>query len=595
MVATMQAVRLGEVMGLPPVAGSWSVTGRLLSRASEELFATRHDLALRLMLRVVRYDQDKLIKELLSRTRVARLPEASIRPLTEICERMVAQSLPPFVSVPKLGGAARIERVRVAVEVQSRVSVRLSGPEAVEAFHKAMGLYADRSTDGHVWMTDPLRNLLSRTWEALRPAERTELALEVLACPIKSFEGFCSEGDRRYPDPGLVLGQTDMEPPHRTGANEREWQRVVSLLVRALGTEGEPRARAALRLAYVAIWDRLNQGELADVAGSLWTANGDHAAELPTGTGLRDWVFLLMPEPRAGTARDAFRRKWTVPRNLASLAAEEVDEALWELGDAKRNARRYGYSVEFSKEESVYVEELIAAWSIAPLPQPSPILDRTRPRMYRAAVGCAELLKHLSVSRAAMEALLEKLKALEAGEMAGLMLVPALMVGLPERRPEIVSLMRNALASDGRRAKDAAQALLFWLRGAADEAWEVPPDELIREVGVIVATRRKAALVDALNLVEWVFVNGDSDSQTMLKDRAVEGLAYLLSELDYRRDDMARDLDVPLVRWRCAGVAAAMEQAGIDEEIVRGWIRESAADPMPEVRHAGDEIQFRLS
>ena len=41
---------------------------------------------------------------------------------------MLSQSLPPFVSVPKLGGAARIERARVAVEVQSRVSVRLSGP-----------------------------------------------------------------------------------------------------------------------------------------------------------------------------------------------------------------------------------------------------------------------------------------------------------------------------------------------------------------------------------------------------------------------------------------------------------------------------------
>ena len=334
---------------------------------------------------------------------------------------------------------------------------------------------------------------------------------------------------------------------------------------------------------------------MPDVANSLWAVDGDGAAELPTGTGLRDWVFLLMPEPRAGAAREAFGRKWIVPRVVASLSADDVDETLWELGDAKRNERRYGYSIEFSQEESVYVGELIATWSIAPLPQPSPILDRTRPRMYRAAVGCAELLKNVSISRAAMEALLEKLKALEAGEMAGLMLAPAVVVGLPERQPEIVSLMRNALASDGRRAKDAAQALFFWLRGAADEAWDVPPEELIREAGVIVATRRKAALVDALNLVEWVFVNGGGDSQAALKDRVLEGLGYLLIELDYRRDDMTRVLDVPLVRWRCAGVAAAMKQAGVDEEIVRSWISESDDDPMPEVRHAGDEIQFRLS
>ena len=254
MVATIQAVRLGEVMGLPPTVGFWSVTGSLLSRAAEEMFETRYDLALRLMLRVVRYDKDKLIEVLLSRTRVARLPEDSIQSLMETCERMLSQSLPPFVSVPKLGGAARIERARVAVEVQSRVSVRLRGPEAVAAFQKAIGLYADRSFGGHTWMAEPVRNLLARTWEALRPAERTELAFEVLGSPIQGFDGFAAEGDRRYPDPGLVLDQTDMGPPSRTAANEREWQRVVSFLVRSLGVEGEPRERGALRLAHVAIW-----------------------------------------------------------------------------------------------------------------------------------------------------------------------------------------------------------------------------------------------------------------------------------------------------------------------------------------------------
>ena len=78
---------------------------------------------------------------------------------------------------------------------------------------------------------------------------------------------------------------------------------------------------------------------MADVAElRSGQSNGGGAAELPTETGLRDWVFLLMPEPRADTAREAFGRKWIVPRDVTSLSAEEVDETLWELGDAKRNA-----------------------------------------------------------------------------------------------------------------------------------------------------------------------------------------------------------------------------------------------------------------
>ena len=596
MVAAIRSVRLGDMMGLPPTAGYWSLTGGLLSRAAEALYATRQDVAIRLMLRVVRYDKDELVERLLSRTRVARLPDASIRSLIETCARTVAQSLPPFVSVPKLGGAAAIERIRVAVEARSRVSVRLTGPEAMEAFRYATGLYADRDINGHVWMGAPLRNLLSRAWEALRPAERGELALDVLGCPIQGFEGFIPDGERQYPDPGEVLGQGDMDRPHRNEENEREWQRVVSFLARAVSSGGETRVRAAARLAYVAIWNRFNRGEIVEVAGSLWAQDGGAATELPTATGLKDWVFLIMPEPRTGAAREAFGRKWIAPRDVASLSAEAVDEALWELGDAKRQERRYGYSIEFSTEESEYIAQLIATWGGNPLPQPSPILDRTRARTHQATVGCAELLKHVRVPRSASEALVAKLRALEEAGQPGLMLAPAVIDASPETGVAITSLMGNALASDdGRRAKNATQALFVWLMGAAEEVWNAPPDELVREVGVIVATRRKAALVDALNLVEWVFVNGGRESQVVLKDLVMEGLAYLLGELDYDRDDMTEVLDVPLVRWRCAGVAAAMEQAGISEEIVHEWITESADDPMPEVRHASDEVQFRLS
>jgi len=131
---SFQAVCLGEVMGLPPVVGYWDVTKGMIVRAAEELFETRPDLALRLMLRVVRYDGDKLISELLSRPRVARLPEASVQSLLAVCKRIIRQALPQLESGPKLGGSAPMERLRTAVEVSSRVSVRLRGEQATEAF-----------------------------------------------------------------------------------------------------------------------------------------------------------------------------------------------------------------------------------------------------------------------------------------------------------------------------------------------------------------------------------------------------------------------------------------------------------------------------
>ena len=593
-VVSFQAIRLGDVMGLPPAIGHWAVTQGMIARAAEELFETRPDLALRLMLRAVRYDGDKLLEKLLTRTRVARLPSATVRSVLAICNKMVEQSLPPFVSVPKLGGSAPIERLRVAVEVRSRVSVRLRGEQATEAFRQALELYSDRSIGGHVWMERPLRNALTRAWEALRPTQRGEVALEVLACPIQGQDGFL-RGQGDFPDPGMVLGQAEVDPPRRDADNEREWERVVRSLVSALTAQGKARAHAATRLAHIAIWGLFSEAELGDVAKALWTVEDDVGDELPTGTELFDWAFLLLPEPEVGIARDAFRRKWMAPREVVSLSDQDVDASLWKIGDALRGKQQFKFDLDLLDDESAYIGELIARWSRTPAPVPQPILPATRVRMHRATVGCAELLMGVPVPPVVMEALFKKLTVLDEAQIPALFLVPALMAGLPARSHEILSIMRNALASDGPRARDATRALLFWLRDARNNDWSPPPNDLIREVGVIVATRRKAALVDALSVVECLFTSSDADLWAVVKDLVVEGLGYLLKDLDYGREDMPTDLNVPEVRWRCAAVAAAIEQADPGEEIVSAWIRESAQDPMPEVRYAGEEIRFGTS
>ena len=327
----------------------------------------------------------------------------------------------------------------------------------------------------------------------------------------------------------------------------------------------------------------------------VWRDENDGSRGLPTGTNLKDWVFLLLPEPEVGAARNAFRLKWMAPRDVASLSELEMDEALWAVGDARRIERQYGVLLEFLEDQSAYLADLIARWSETPVHHSRPFLDTTRERTCRATVGCAELLMRVPTSPPVMEALFEKFTALNSTDIPALDLVPALMSGLPERQRDVLSSMRNAIASDGTRARDAVWALLFWLRGTTDNGWSAPPEDLIREIGVIVATRREAALVDALRLVEWLFADGDTDLRAVVKDLVLEGLGYLLSELDYGRDDMTTSLDVPQVRWRCAAVAAAIEQSDPGEPIVSTWLKESAQDPMPEVRYAGDQVRFRMS
>ena len=115
------------------------------------------------------------------------------------------------------------------------------------------------------------------------------------------------------------------------------------------------------------------------------------------------------------------------------------------------------------------------------------------------------------------------------------------------------------------------------------------PADLIREIGVILAARRIDALGDALGVAEWVFADGEQADQERLRKLAVEGLGPLIDELAYGRE-FSKDVDVPLLRWRCVGLARAMHVAGCDDKAVTDWLAAAREDPLPEVRYKVSDI-----
>ena len=87
------------------------------------------------------------------------------------------------------------------------------------------------------------------------------------------------------------------------------------------------------------------------------------------------------------------------------------------------------------------------------------------------------------------------------------------------------------------------------------------PADLIREIGVIIATRRIDALDSALWVAEWVFGHGKCGDREELRQLVAEGLGSLIDELAYGRE-LPKEADVPLLRWRCVGLARAMNEQG---------------------------------
>ena len=93
--ATYRAIRLSEVAGLPPVVDHMDVAADILKLAVEKLFTSDPEMAVRLVLRVSTYDQDKTFMRILSRTRVAALSADSARTLAKICNSVIEYALPP--------------------------------------------------------------------------------------------------------------------------------------------------------------------------------------------------------------------------------------------------------------------------------------------------------------------------------------------------------------------------------------------------------------------------------------------------------------------------------------------------------------------
>ena len=570
-----RAIRLSEVAGLPPVFAALHI----LHLATDDLLASEPEMASRLVLRIATSGEDSLLQRILSRTRVATMSVDLAKTLAEICKGAIDYTLSQRVGA---GGCAR-DRMPVAMEALSQLVSRLK-PDMVEAiFDKALECYQSRPVAQESGLENPVRNLLQRSWEALPEDRRTARVLDLLSLPIVGIE---DSGDppSRYPDPGEFLQDDHLLPPIRTGDNEGRWQEIVNLIVRGLIAGGEARKRASRRLASVALWEQLKEDELQRVAQALWSKKHIGPDNLPGGTPLFDWVFLLLPEPKLGLAERRFRRKWLATSNTPQENAPSPDIVLYQVGAAISNLK-----LDLSEDERCYLAEVVKKWLGTP---------EFSAATNRALVGLPSILAEVTVPKATGEKLFEKLQSLNESDNPGLELIPGLAKAIPHRLDELVSTMRMGLASDkANLATSALQGLSRWLAMSYEEATQVqsPPDDLVREIGVIIAARRKASLEKALEIAKWVFDDGSDEHRESIAKPTLDGLGYLAEELRY---DRAYDQDsikaVPRLRRRCAQLVLSMKQHGYqDDPVVTGWLKIIKDDPLPEVRYARGPVLAR--
>ena len=615
--AAFRAVLLSEIAGLPPATKhtgpiGTEVASHVLRSAAEVLATSQPELAIRLILRVSNSETDNTLNRVVSRTRVAALSQSSVETLSNVCIDVINYAFPRLVTVDRRQRSLFwITRMRVAIEVLSRLALRAI-PDQAEAFLDiGLQCYKSYAITQESWLHKPVENLLQRSWEALPAERRTTRTVDLLNTPIVGMDNFSASIPDHLPDPGEFVVLEDL-PSERTLDNDGQWHDVVSLLLRGLGGNDESRKRASSRILLVSSKGLLTSAESSAVAQALWSHKYTTSDGLPEGTPLLDWAFLLHPEPISGLAEQRFRLKWlsgdasklqdsvqsdgrtfSVSFGASPVDPGKIEDVLWNIGAAMSGLRNHGWPLQLTDDERKYVVDVVERWVDTDITAHSPLFFQaaaSEPTRW-ALRGLAFILAEGVIPKAVTERLYEKLRGLTDPGTPGFELMPGLVKTIPDRFDELVSWLRMGLVSDdGDLASSAMSGLRTWMAASVDAGGSLlpPPDDMLREVGLIIGSRRSVSLPHALRLARWVFTEGSPGHRDAMSAFTMQGLSYLAEELKYDRERLQEgNIDLPLLRWLCVQLAQSMAQSGFrDEPAVDLWLKIGEGDPLPEARYA---------
>lgn len=146
------------------------------------------------------------------------------------------------------------------------------------------------------------------------------------------------------------------------------------------------------------------------------------------------------------------------------------------------------------------------------------------------------------------------------------------------------------------------EAVGRWWNEASAGRLSPPPEDLIRELALIISERRPSNLIPALRTMAWIVsrLKSSTDEAPSLRlgENVIElltaGLDFLFEDTSYEKilprnsaEAPKKSYEIVEVRSLCVALARALEAAGYDDPTpVHRWIQIGDVDPLPNVRRA---------
>jgi hypothetical protein len=385
-------------------------------------------------------------------------------------------------------------------------------------------------------------------------------------------------------DPVHLLQDESLTFPARNAASDMRWSALVGMIVQGL-TSNDPdtRTRAALRILVIYRKKRMREGETNEAARAIWTDPLPPFRKHFAIQDLLEWASFLLPEERAGQAELEFRSKWLT-------GTPNADALFHELGAVLLSRKDDLPLLTLTEDDRNTIQQAVKRWIAEPNPERNPH-NPYAPHMRRQGLeGLRTVLLVLHPDSELARSLIEKIHSLNSIGLHAFGLIPAVTRLDPSNLDELTRLLRTGLASDDGDTTDSAFLTLHrWLELSTTPEQGVPSPsiELVRELGVAIATRRRGVLARALQAARLVFEKGDADQKGSIIALVIHGLGFMLDELQYNRHHSATEIsDIPIFRWACAHLALALQPSGYTDPIVQKWIDVIKNDPLPEVRYS---------
>ena len=633
-----QFLRLLEDGGCPvKLGGNSDLWNSATINAAKWIGSCEPFLAIGYMIRDNNHEE---IKAWFNRVRVAIMDQEMVEKLYKLVSdslKQVIQSLnrrPDESSV--IGGDLESRLVGILPEILSRLCFRLSGADRAQLFDLVTEMYQLRLFTNNWHLHEEVGSLLERILFAMDREEILQGMPTLLSLPMPEETRFLVSMPGFWVEPFACarlesLGRIDH------GFDLSSWQEPIRNLLR-IAEEGtaEARTRALLRLERLERMGALDADQHQTFATVLWS-NTDLQTQLPSNTSFPTmWGFLFLPELESGRAKELFRRHilgTEFPRVINKKPMEEVlenpreaetspkrnraiREILWSTLRVDRldheNSSRF---VDWTMEEVIQILSRSAEWwdqNKSDLKDPeiikSPFAgDSLREELFELVPLFADVILPKLVEAQASDKVLA-LRIIQEMENEGFCTALCSLAMLfvdPAQHDPVARRLRIGLNSvDTDEVMNCIEGLIRWFLYGQKGALPMPPDDLFRELVIMVATRRQPGLELAMQKLSFILERApDQLSEDMVRSLCV-GLEYLKKETELPVD-LDKDLAsgsrpaIPIEkRPDCRKDAADLAHALHDYFLIKGleipsiiaeWREVCRSDRLPEVRRAWSE------